>query len=78
MLIALAIGVGFLAGGSLATFERLRVHWWGFALIGLRVPGARVGDRRRARPGGPVHARSSSYALLLAFLWVNRWIPGAR
>jgi len=39
IVIGLAIGVGFIAGGSLRPFERVNVHWWGVALAGLVLQG---------------------------------------
>ena len=39
IVIGLAVCVGFIAGGSLRPFERLRVHWWGIALAGLALQG---------------------------------------
>jgi hypothetical protein len=78
IVIAAAILVGLLAGGSLRNFEHLRVHWWvlafaGLALQVLPVPGI---------SGVPIWAVGAgmlvaSYVLLLTFLTVNRWIPGA-
>ena len=37
IVIGLAVCVGFIAGGSLRPFDRLRVHWWGVALAGLAL-----------------------------------------
>jgi hypothetical protein len=76
--LALAVLVGFLLGGSLRHFERLRVHWWILAFAGLLLQGL------PARQIGDIDARTVgtamlifSYVLLLAFITVNRWIPAA-
>ena len=29
------LGAGFAARGSLRNFERLQIHWWGVAIVGL-------------------------------------------
>jgi Family of unknown function (DUF5317) len=78
IVIAAAVLVGLLIGGSLRNFERLRVHWWLLAFAGLAlqiVPVPAIG-------GVPIWAvgagmLAASYVLLLTFLIVNRWIPGA-
>jgi hypothetical protein len=74
-LIALAILVGFLLGGSLRRFEDLEIHRWGLALVGLGLHLAAmyvVVDK----VAGPV-VLALSYAFLIAFLVWNRWIPAA-
>ncbi len=76
-LIVVAILLGYVLGGRLRQFETLRIHWWGLAVVGLAlefVPARAIGTV----PGtvvGPVML-ATSYGLLLAFLVVNRWIPG--
>lgn len=73
-----ALVVGFLAGGSLRNFERISLHWWGLAVVGLAlqvapapvIPG--LSDR-----GSAAVMLIASYALLLAFLTLNRWVPAA-
>ena len=75
ILILVAVAAGFLAGGSLRGFERVQIHWWGAALAGLAVqliPSFSVGGRAV----GPA-LLAVSYALLVAFLWVNRRLPAA-
>ena len=77
VLFTLAIGTGLLLGGSLRRFEDLRIHRWGLALIAaaLQAPALAIAGVP-ASVIGPVML-SLSYALLLAFLYANRWIPGA-
>jgi hypothetical protein len=75
ILILVAVAAGFVAGGSLRGFERVQIHWWGAAFAGLAVqviPSFSVGGRAV----GPVML-GLSYALLAAFLWVNRRLPAA-
>ena len=73
--LALSLAIGFLAGGSLRPFERLRIHWWGAALIGLALQASVTWDARSR--SFEVAALIGSYALLLAFVGVNRRVPGA-
>jgi hypothetical protein len=76
LVIVIAVCAGFVARGSLRPFERLRLHWWGVAIAGLAlqvVPTA----WRAERSSGPV-ALVASYALLIAFVWVNRRLPATR
>jgi Family of unknown function (DUF5317) len=70
LVIGLAIGVGFVAGGSLAPFGRLQIHWWGAALVGLVMQGIPA-TSGLGRTLGPI-LLVASYALLLAFALVNR------
>ncbi len=78
IVIAAAVLVGLLAGGSLRNFERLRVHWWAIALVGLGLQIVPVPEFSGV-PNWAVGAGmlTASYVLLLVFLVVNRWIPGA-
>jgi hypothetical protein len=78
VVIAAALLVGLLAGGSLRNFELLRVHWWALAFAGLALQIVPVPEVSRM----PIWALGAgmlvaSYVLLLTFLAVNRWIPGA-
>jgi len=77
VLLAVAIGVGLALGGSLREFEHLRIHRWGLALIAvaLQAPALSIAGVP-ASVIGPVML-ALSYALLVAFLVANRWIPGA-
>jgi hypothetical protein len=73
ILIGLAILAGFLAGGSLTPFQRLQVHWWGAALAGLALQSIPfTSGLGRTLGSAPL---LTSYALLLAFAWVNRRLP---
>ena len=71
--IASAVVVGFVAGGSLAPFQRLTVHWWGAAIAGLALQGVPA-TFLVGRDLAPI-ILLTSYALLLAFAWVNRRLP---
>jgi len=78
VVIAAAILVGLLAGGSLRNFEHLRVHRWALAFVGLALQIVPV----PAVSGVPIWGVGAgmlvtSYVLLLVFLTANRWIPGA-
>ncbi len=73
-----AVGVGYTFGGRLRNFETLEVHWWSFAIAGVIIQSVPLpaidGVSPRLIGAG---ALLISYVLLLAFLTVNRWIPGA-
>ena len=73
ILLALAVLIGFLAGGSLAPFQRLQIHWWGAAVAGLALQGVPFTPELGSF-WGPA-ALLASYGLLLAFAWVNRRLP---
>ncbi|MEX0651695.1 MAG: DUF5317 family protein [Actinomycetota bacterium] len=80
MIVVLFIAVaglvaGFLAGGSVRNFERVRVHWWGAAFTGLVLQAAPLG--RWLDDDAVVVVLITSYALLVAFMWVNRRLPAA-
>jgi hypothetical protein len=73
VVLAVALAVGFLAGGSLRPFDRLQIHWWGVALAGLALQGAPITGEIGRRFG--TAALLLSYGLLLAFALVNRRLP---
>jgi hypothetical protein len=73
IVIALAVVVGFLAGGNLRPFQHLQVHWWGAALTGLALQGVPV-TSALGHTLGPI-LLVGSYALLLGFAFVNRRLP---
>jgi hypothetical protein len=77
LILALALLGGILSGGSIRFLERVRVHWWGIALVALVVRSGPfpVGSGQLA--GYAAAALVSSYVLLLAVLAVNRRFPGA-
>jgi hypothetical protein len=77
-IVVVAIAAGFLSGGSLRPFERLRVHWWAIAPIGLALQGAPV--QALVRVDGDAVSTVVlvvSYVMLLCFAFVNRKLPGA-
>jgi hypothetical protein len=74
VVLILALIAGLAARGSLRRFGDLRVHWWGAAIGGLLL-------QLLPQPwshGLAVATASlvTSYGLLIAFLWVNRRLPG--
>lgn len=72
-----ALAAGFLAGGSLRSFERVHMHWWAVAVLGLLVQFVPIPDletKSRLVSGLVV---ASSYGLLMAFIAVNRRVPAA-
>ena len=75
IVLGLAVVVGFIAGGSLRPFERLKLHWWGVALLGLVLQGIPLASGVSESVGAAVLV--VSYALLIAFAWVNRRLPAA-
>ena len=80
MIVVLSIAIaglvaGFLAGGSVRNFDRVRVHWWAAAFSGLVLQAAPLG--RWLDDDAAVALLVGSYALLVAFMWVNRRLPAA-
>jgi hypothetical protein len=73
IVIGLAVCAGFIAGGSLRPFERLNVHWWGIALMGLALQAIPLPTDVDRRVGMALLV--GSYGLLVAFAWVNRRLP---
>jgi hypothetical protein len=73
IVIGLAVGIGFVAGGSLRPFEHLNVHWWGVAVAGLALQTISI-TADMGRSAG-LAALAGSYGMLLAFAWVNRRLP---
>jgi Family of unknown function (DUF5317) len=75
---ALAAGLlaGLVSGGSVRSFERVRVHWWGAALAGLALQIFPV-HRWVDAAGVATAALVASYVVLIAFVWVNRRLPAA-
>jgi hypothetical protein len=78
IILTVAVLAGLLAGGSLRTFERVRVHLWGLAVVGLALQMAPVPDVRSMDPDVVAALMLLvSYAVLLSFAAVNRKLPGA-
>ena len=80
MIVVLAVALvglvaGLLAGGSLRNFERVQVHWWGAAFAGLALQ--LIPLQRWFVEDVVVGALVASYAILIAFVWVNRRLPAA-
>jgi hypothetical protein len=71
-IIIVAILIGLIAGGSLKRFENLQIHWWAVAPVGLALQVIPIKDSNLA-----VASLIASYALLLAFVWVNRRLVAA-
>jgi hypothetical protein len=77
IIVVVAVGAGFLAGGSLRPFERARVHWWALAPLGLVLQGIPVPDLVRVDPNTIAAVMLiSSYGALIAFAGVNHRLPG--
>jgi uncharacterized protein DUF5317 len=77
VILALAIAGGFIAGGSLRSLERLRIHWWGLAFVALALQAIPIRGAGSDRVGMAVGSLLASYVLLLAVVAVNRRVPGA-
>jgi hypothetical protein len=73
IVLGVAIVIGFIAGGSLRPFERLKLHWWGMALAGLVLQGIPLASGVGESIGWAILI--VSYGLLIAFAWVNRRLP---
>jgi Family of unknown function (DUF5317) len=69
ILIALAVLIGFVVGGSLRPFEQVRIHWWGAALVGLMLQALPLSGELGTA------AVVASYVLLIGFALVNRRLP---
>lgn len=77
IIVVIAVATGYLAGGRLRAFERLHLHWWPLAAVGLAlqllpVPDLR-GDLERTVAGALVLA---SYPPLLLFAARNAAVVG--
>jgi Family of unknown function (DUF5317) len=73
--VLIGLVAGSVTGGSVRNFERVQVHWWGAAIAGLALQVAPF--RRWFDDEVVVAALVASYALLIAFVWVNRRLPAA-
>ena len=49
IIVLAGLGAGFRARGSLRNFERVRIHWWAVALVGLGVQAIPVPERFGSR-----------------------------
>jgi hypothetical protein len=76
-ILALAVGAGLLAGGSLRFLERFRVHWWALAPIALLLQVIPIATGSAERAGFAAATLVASYVLLLAVVAVNRRVPGS-
>jgi Family of unknown function (DUF5317) len=75
IILVVAIVAGFAAHGSVRPFERLHLHWWGAALAGLALQAVPL--PAGSSPASITASLGASYALLIAFTWVNRRLPAA-
>lgn len=75
IVIGLAVVVGLLFGGSLRRLEQVKLHLWGIALGGLALQGISLTSSFDPPVGS--FLLIASYALLLAFAWINRRLPAA-
>jgi len=67
----LAVILGYLVGGRLKNVERLRLRWWGLALVGLVMQLIPVSDK-----GVAVGLLIASYPVLMAFAIANVRLAG--
>src|SRR5204862_836956 len=67
----LAVILGYLVGGRLKNVERLRLRWWGLALVGLVMQLIPVSDK-----GVAVGLLIASYPVLMAFAIANIRLAG--
>ena len=77
LVLALAVTAGILSGGSPRLLERIRVHWWGLALVALVLQSMPLEVGSAERAGFAAASLVASYVLLLAVVAVNRRVPGA-
>lgn len=78
LILVVAVLAGLLAGGSLRPFERVRVHWWALAPLGLALQMAPVPDLGSLDPEIVAALMLlGSYAALVSFTAINRRLPGA-
>jgi hypothetical protein len=66
IILALAVGAGLLAGGSLRFLEQFRVHWWALAPIALLLQVTPIASGSAQRAGLAAASLVASYILLLA------------
>jgi hypothetical protein len=75
--IGLSVLAGYLLGGRLRSFERLRLRWWGLAPLGLALQAIPLPD---ARQGTDLLVRvvvlSCSFVLILLFAAINLRVAG--
>jgi hypothetical protein len=77
-IVLLAVLTGYVVGGRLRNFERLRVHWWSLVFVGLALQAVPLPANSLLSPRlTGTAALLLSYGCLLAFVVINRWIPGA-
>ena len=72
-----ALAVGLLLGGSFRSWERMRLHWWGLAPFGVALQAVPIPASWNSRQSIGWVTLVASYVVLLAFVAVNRRIPGA-
>jgi hypothetical protein len=77
IVLLLALAVGLLSGGSLRSWERMRLHWWGLAPVGVALQAIPIPASWDERQTIGWVTLVASYVVLLAFVAVNRRIPGA-
>jgi hypothetical protein len=77
IVLLVAFAVGLALGGSLRSWERMQLHWWGLALVGVALQAIPVPASWESREAIGWWMLVASYAALLAFVAVNRRIPGA-
>lgn len=77
IILALAVAVGVLAGGSLHHLGRFQIHWWALAPIALALQALPTPAGSADRAGLAAASLVASYVLLLAVVAINRRVPGS-
>jgi Family of unknown function (DUF5317) len=77
IVLVFAFALGLALGGSLRSWERMRLHWWGLAPLGVALQVIPVPETWTSRATIGWVSLVASYLVLLVFIAVNRRIPGA-
>ncbi|MFN8232335.1 MAG: DUF5317 family protein [Actinomycetota bacterium] len=77
IVLVLAFAAGLALGGSFRSWERMQLHWWGLAVLGVALQAVPVPASWSSREAIGWGMLVGSYVALLAFVAVNRRIPGA-
>jgi uncharacterized protein DUF5317 len=77
IVLAVSTAVGLLLGGSLRAWGRMRLHWWALAPLGVALQAIPIPGSWEYQETVGAATLVSSYVVLLAFVLVNRRVPGA-
>jgi hypothetical protein len=75
LIIVVAVAAGLAAGGNLRRFEHVTLRWWGLAIAGLTLQIVPLPHQAGRLVVGTT--LGASYAMLVAFVWMNRRLPAA-